>query len=176
MRARRGFSLIELVLVVMIIGVIGAIAIPRISRGAEGASINAFVKEINALALVIEQYQLETNKPISDSSTGIFPSELKGYLHENAWAGETPLGGEWDIERNDNGVGLAIGIHYQRGGDETERLRQADAILDDGNLKTGVFRKLGANRYYLVLEEARSAGVNNVEINGGVQPIVPVVN
>lgn len=173
MRGRRGFSLIELVLVVMIIGVLGAIAIPRLSRGSEGASVNAFVKEINTFAMLIEQYQLETGNAISDSSTGIFPNELTGYLHENAWSGKTPLGGEWDIERNDSGVGLAVGVHYQRGGADIEMLKQADAVLDDGNLSTGVFRKLAANRFYLVLEEARSGGVGGAELNGDFESIIP---
>ena len=175
MRGRPGFSLIELVLVVMIIGVIGAIAIPRLSRGSEGASINAFVNEINNLAKTIDLYQLETGNAIADSSTGVLPTELQNVLNANSWEGETPLGGEWDIERNDNGVGLAVGVHYQRGSAETARLKRADAILDDGNLKTGAFRQIGAKRFYLILEEARSADAGDIEINGGVSPIIPVI-
>ncbi len=152
MRGRRGFSLIELVIVVMIIGVIGAIAIPRLSRGSEGASVNAFVNEINTFAKLIDQYRLESGERFIDSSTGVSPSELKDYLHQGSWEGETPLGGEWDIESNDSGVTLAVGVHYQRTSADQSALQQVDSILDDGDLKTGAFRLIAAGRYYLVLE------------------------
>ena len=173
MRGQRGFSLIELVIVVMIIGVLGAIAIPRLSQGSEAARINAFVAELNTFAKQIELYQLETGNAVADSSTGQFPIELSSYLHENAWQGATPLGGEWDIERSENGVGLAVGVHYQRAWPDEESLQRADAIMDDGNLGTGMFRKIVAGRYYLILE-ARSfeqAGAGSL-LDTGVSPIV----
>lgn len=153
MRGSRGFSLVELVIVVMIIGVLGAIAIPRLSRGSEGASINAFVAELNTFAGVIDRYQVETGNAIADSSTGKLPSELSDYLHANSWQGQTPLGGQWDIESNDNGVSLAVGVHYQTTRADSDAMQQVDQIMDDGNLETGAFRFLAAGRYYLVLEE-----------------------
>lgn len=152
MRGRLGFSLIELVIVVIIIGVLGAIAIPRLSRGSEGASVNAFVSEINTFAKVMDQYQVETGEMVADSATGVLPAELAGYLDANAWKGRTPLGGEWDIETNDSGVGLAVGVHYQTGSAELDSLKEVDSILDDGDLTTGAFRMIAANRYYLILE------------------------
>ncbi|MFK7789822.1 MAG: prepilin-type N-terminal cleavage/methylation domain-containing protein [Phycisphaeraceae bacterium] len=147
-----GFSLIELVIVVIIIGIIGAIAIPRLSRGSEAAGVNAFVNEINNFAKVIDLYQLETGNAIGDSTTGVFPSELTGYLHENSWSGQTPLGGYWDIERDDNGVGLAVGVDFRSSSPRNESMQQVDEMIDDGNLDSGAFRFLGAGRYYLVLE------------------------
>lgn len=153
MRGSRGFSLIELVIVVMIIGVLGAIAIPRLSRGSEGASVNAFVAEINTFSKAIERYQLETGNEVSDSTTGRFPVELTDYLHANSWQGGTPLGGVWDIERDDNSVGLAVGVDYEGTRADADALQQVDQIIDDGNLETGNFRFIGAGRYYLVLED-----------------------
>jgi prepilin-type N-terminal cleavage/methylation domain-containing protein len=57
--ARRGFSLIELVIVIVIIGIIGAIAIPRMSRGAAGASDSALVANLAILRNGIEMYTQE---------------------------------------------------------------------------------------------------------------------
>ena len=152
MSGRRGFSLIELVIVVVIIGILGAIAIPRISRGTEAARINAFVKEINALATAIDHYQVQTGNKVTDSSTGRTPTELKDYLQDNAWEGETPIGGFWDIEVNDRGVGMAIGVHFMGVTVDRDAAKEVDEVLDDGNLKSGVFQQLAPDRYYLILE------------------------
>lgn len=152
MRGSRGFSLVELIIVVMIIGVLGAIAIPRLSRGSEGARVNAFVAELNTFAQLIEQVQLETGVQVKDSTTGRMPSDLKGYLHENSWEGQTPIGGYWDIERDDNGVTLAVGVHFDKVTVDRDALRSVDEIIDDGNTKTGKFRALSVDRFYLILE------------------------
>lgn len=57
--ARRGFSLIELVIVVVIIGILAAIAIPRLSRGAAGASDSAVAGNLAVLRNAIDLYGTE---------------------------------------------------------------------------------------------------------------------
>jgi len=57
--ARRGFSLIELVIVVVIIGIIAAIAVPRMSRGAQGAGDSALAGDLATLRNAIDLYQTE---------------------------------------------------------------------------------------------------------------------
>lgn len=153
LHAPRGFSLIELVIVVMIIGVLGAIAVPRLSRGSDGAQVSAFVAELNTFAKLIEQYQIETGHRVADSTTGRMPTELSGYLTANSWQGQTPIGGYWDIEANDSGVTLAVGVHFDRNTSvDLQSLRAVDRRVDDGVLTTGAFRALAADRFYLVLE------------------------
>ena len=58
-KARRGFSLIELVIVVVIIGIIGAIAIPRMSRGAAGAADSGLVADLAVLRSAVDLYKAE---------------------------------------------------------------------------------------------------------------------
>ena len=151
MYGRGGFSLIELVIVVVIIGVIGAIAVPRLSRGSEGARINAFINEINTFAKLIDRVRVQTGESFADSTSGRMPKELADYLDAGAW-GSTPLGGVWDIEANDSGVTLAVGVHFDRGAVDTDALLKVDQQIDDGNFKTGVFQALTDDRYYLILE------------------------
>jgi len=57
--ARRGFSLIELVIVVVIIGIIAAIAVPRMSRGATGAADSALTSNLAILRSGLDLYQTE---------------------------------------------------------------------------------------------------------------------
>ncbi|HEX2838425.1 MAG TPA: prepilin-type N-terminal cleavage/methylation domain-containing protein [Phycisphaerales bacterium] len=65
--ARRGFSLIELVIVIVIIGIIAAIAIPRMSRGAEGANDSALKANLAVLRSAIDLYHTEHE--------GLYPTE-----------------------------------------------------------------------------------------------------
>ncbi len=67
----------------------------------------------------------------------------------------TPVGGVWDVEFEDNGVGLAVGVHFDgTGGPPREpEMVAIDAGLDDGDLTTGHFRRLAADRYYWVVRE-----------------------
>src|SRR4051812_8894152 len=58
-QARRGFSLIELVIVVVIIGIIAAIAVPRMSRGSQGASDSALGANLAVLRNAVDLYQTE---------------------------------------------------------------------------------------------------------------------
>ena len=59
--ARRGFSLIELVIVVVIIGIIAAIAIPRMSRGSAGAADAAVQQNLSILRNALDMYTQEHN-------------------------------------------------------------------------------------------------------------------
>ena len=62
--ARRGFSLIELVIVIVIIGIIAAIAIPRMSRGSTGASESSLRASLAVMRNAIELYTTEhENEP-----------------------------------------------------------------------------------------------------------------
>jgi prepilin-type N-terminal cleavage/methylation domain-containing protein len=57
--ARKGFSLIELVIVVVIIGIIAAIAIPRLSRGSAGAADSALAGNLAVLRNAVDLYATE---------------------------------------------------------------------------------------------------------------------
>lgn len=85
-KARRGFSLIELVIVVVIIGIIGAIAIPRMSRGAAGANDSSLKANLAVLRNAIDLYAAEHG--------GKFPALAdlkKGSLIAGDTSGGNPL-------------------------------------------------------------------------------------
>src|SRR5687768_7019838 len=84
--ARRGFSLIELVIVVVIIGIIAAIAIPRMSRGSQGASDSALAGNLSVLRNAIDLYQTEHQSypaSVAGNDQVVFERQLTKYTDGN---------------------------------------------------------------------------------------------
>jgi prepilin-type N-terminal cleavage/methylation domain-containing protein len=57
--ARRGFTLVELVIVVVIIGIIAAVAVPRMSRGSEAAKASTTAANLALLQKAIDNFTAE---------------------------------------------------------------------------------------------------------------------
>jgi len=91
--ARRGFSLIELVIVVVIIGIIAAIAIPRMSRGAAGASDSALSGNLTILRNAIDLYHTEHGGTDNDyPKVATFAAQLTTYTDIAGTANATKTG------------------------------------------------------------------------------------
>ena len=89
--ARRGFSLIELVLVVVIIGIIAAIAIPRMSRGAAGAADAALAAQLEGMRKALDLYQAEHQGAYPTDNT-TFEAQLTQYTDANGNPNPSPGG------------------------------------------------------------------------------------
>jgi prepilin-type N-terminal cleavage/methylation domain-containing protein len=80
--ARRGFSLIELVIVVVIIGIIAAIAIPRMSRGAAAAGDSALSGNLAILRNAIDLYHTEHGGTDADyPKVATFEAQMTTYTN-----------------------------------------------------------------------------------------------
>ena len=86
-----------------------------------------------------------------DTNTGVFPDEFAGYVARRFFESDTPVGGKWDIEEFDSGITSGVGV-VDPSLDESE-LVKADAVVDDGNLATGQFRKIANGRYFWVIAD-----------------------
>ena len=70
-RARRAFSLVELVIVIVIIGIVSGIAVPRISHASRNAQKNALMATLTNVRKAIDVYYAEHEKyPGYDPNTG----------------------------------------------------------------------------------------------------------
>ena len=141
---QRAFSLIELVIVVVIIAVIAAIAMPRATAASRNAQAAAMAAHLRRLADAFELYHAEHGHWPPDVIPGVLPPEMAGRLRP-MYFGPTPARGFYDLQSWDGVTplgGVWVGVH--RGEDpplDFAVLQRVDAILDDGNLATGIFVK-----------------------------------
>lgn len=70
----------------------------------------------------------------------------------------TPLGGVGDSELDSFGVWSAIGVHFDGIGATpgTAEMAEVDDVIDDGDVTTGAFGQLAADRYDFVIQEVET--------------------
>ena len=153
MHRQRAFTLVEILIVVVILGVLAAIVVPQFSDASEEARRGAFVANLKYFADQCEYYAFRAGQYPPDGGSGDLPAELEDFIRPEDFENGTPIGGVWDTEFNDNGVGAAVGVHFDGTGETREDpfMLLVDAQFDDNDLASGVFRKLADDRYYYVL-------------------------
>lgn len=149
--SKRGFTLIELLVVIVVVGLLAALAIPTFLKVTRDSRSTAFGRDVRTLASASETYILESGLWPPDTSSGAFPNEMLGYFSERFFESATPMGGRWDFEQFGSGVTSAVGVVSPTL--DEEALIKADEIIDDGNLATGQFRKIAADRYYWIIAD-----------------------
>ncbi len=88
--ARKGFSLIELVIVVVIIAIIGAIAIPRLSRGSAGAADSSLIGNLRVLRSAVDLYASEHGGTFP--AAGTIANQLTMYTDDTGATSATKTG------------------------------------------------------------------------------------
>jgi prepilin-type N-terminal cleavage/methylation domain-containing protein len=149
-----GFTLVELLIVVVILAILAAVVIPTFKDASKESKRNRFVDNLRTF-ITAAQYATEKNGDvIEDASSGNLPAELAGLVPASSWENGTPMDGVWDSEKASFGFASSIGVHYSSGTNPGDaEWTQVDALVDDGDLTTGAFRKLASDRYYFILKE-----------------------
>lgn len=147
--AKKGFTLVEIMIVVVLIAVLAALSIPLFSNVNRTSTATVAMNDLRTFSESFLHYQLqESSWPSSHSTPGSLPPEMVGYLNQGAWEKTTPLGGyyAWHSPGDGNSVRIVLVSN------ELDRptMQTIDFELDDGNLSTGVIRgNSNSLSYYL---------------------------
>jgi prepilin-type N-terminal cleavage/methylation domain-containing protein len=145
-----GFTLVELMIVVAIVGLLSAVAVPGFLRAGQTAQSNRFASDIRVACDAFIQFAAENGRYPPDCTPGVMPPGMASYLKKVSWDEPTAVGGSWDW---DQGVfGVLAGVSVYQPSASAAQMQRIDAIIDDGDLATGVFRARSAG-YILIIEE-----------------------
>jgi type IV pilus assembly protein PilA len=142
-----GFSLVEIMIVVVIIGLLAAIAIPAFLNSRNRSQATAIANNFRVYSQAFEVFATDTGNWPPDSNPGGIPTGMEDSLR--SWNEPTPVGGQWDWDRGV--LGIQAGVTLINSTASNGMLERIDRILDDGNLSTGRFQRLGSG-VTLILE------------------------
>ncbi|MHC5082985.1 MAG: type II secretion system protein [Planctomycetota bacterium] len=150
-----GFTLVEILIVVVILGILATLVIPQFTGFSKEAELGTFVTDVRHFAAAAEYYRAKTGLYLEDSGSGSVPAGWETYIDTRKWTNVTPLGGVWDFELNSFGITSGFGVHFDGSGATRDDayMQEVDAAFDDGDLTSGFFQKLAADRYYYVIAD-----------------------
>lgn len=150
-RNSAAFTLVEIMIVVIIIGLLAALAIPRFQRIQRATQNNVVANDFRVFSQAFEGYSLQHGSWPDNAGPGTVPPGMgSDDFRTSTWESLTPIGGQWDWKLDV--AGFTAGISIVGFTCSESQLAEIDAKLDDGNLTTGNFQLIEADRVLLVMD------------------------
>ena len=90
MKAKRGFTLVEILIVVVILGILAAIVIPQFTEASTEAKLSSLCSDLQTVRSQIELYKVQHNDKLPGTTTNgaTFVQSMTGYtdIDGNVWA------------------------------------------------------------------------------------------
>jgi len=150
--AARGFTLVEIMVVVVIIGLLAALAIPAFQRVRRRSQNSTVLNDFRVFAQAFETYATQNGAWPVNSGPGVVPAGMSGTFKTDVWQATTPIGGQWNYDDSLSGFSFTAGISITNFTCDDAQLAEIDAMIDDGNLATGQFQKVGPVRVTYILQ------------------------
>ena len=145
---RSAFTLVEIMVVVVIIGLLAALALPAFQRVRLNAISKRYLNDARQVRDAAERYAMEHGN-FPPNGIGGLHANLRGYVPDSIFnATTTPLGGVWDWDYQQDGFTASISVYLFTASDA--QLLDIDRTIDDGNLTTGLFRKIGSKVIFII--------------------------
>lgn len=154
-RAQAGLTLVEMMIVILVIAILAAAAIPQFQNVSEEVKQKKVANNLRTILDGCVRYKLKTGLEVPDTSSGTWHPDFEGFIDRDSFEKRTPVEGVYDTD-DDLGVTSAFGVHFLTGAGtpkDDAYMTEVDALVDDGDLSTGGFRKLGDARYYYILTQ-----------------------
>jgi prepilin-type N-terminal cleavage/methylation domain-containing protein len=151
---RCGLTLVEILLAVAIIGILAAMLTPAIGLAIRSRQNAECARKLRLAVQAFDLYASETGSypPDQDvpgeTSVAAMESYYFPYLKIDWWGEATELGGRWDWDVGYHGFNFSVSIWGPTA--STAQLTEFDRLIDDGNLNTGNFRKVGLQYHYII--------------------------
>lgn len=145
-----GFTLIELLIVVAIIGIVAAIAVPAMLSAVEKSRITRIAADLKSFETGFTSFSIDMGEWPDDWDVGL-PPGVSEHVSEAAWNAGPPFGGRYNWEGPDFYRYAGISLTDSRA--TLAQARKIDALIDDGVLTTGAFRRTPNQRLTYILEE-----------------------
>lgn len=151
-----GMTLVEIILTVSIIGMLAAVMVPAFQAAMRGRQNALCARKLQIAVQAFEQYALETGGYPPDQ---VVPGQVTvpameayffPYFKMDWWGATNELGGRWDWDVGYHGFAQSVSIWNPTVPDE--QMMEFDNLIDDGNLATGTFRKVGSQYHFIVRE------------------------
>lgn len=126
-------------------------SIPAFQKVRSQGYASRLANDFRIFAGAFEVYALEVGQWPSDGIGNELPPEAEIYFKGTAWYYPAPNVGYWDWEANRLGFVASVGLTEGNGLPDDVFVR-VDGMLDDGDLSTGGFRKVG-DRYVYILQK-----------------------
>lgn len=145
---RRGFTLVEIMVVVIIIGLLASIALPAFQRVKLQAVSKRYINDARQIRDAAERYAMD-NGNFPPNGIGALHPALQGYVPDRLMnSTTTAIGGVWDWDYQQNGITASISVYLYSVSDA--QLQDIDRTIDDGDLTTGLFRKIGSKAVLII--------------------------
>lgn len=146
-----GFTLVELIAVIVVLAILAVVAVPRYFDYSERARVTSTAATLKTIRNALLQYRVNFGELPPDGFTGTEVPELRLFLMDLNWA--NPIGGtgrlNWDGPPGHSGSDAiaVVPMAAVADGNNDPFWQKVDAILDDGDLTTGLFGWSTSNRY-----------------------------
>ena len=152
-RALSGFTLVEIMIVVVILGLLAAMAMPAFQKVRNTSMASRIANDYRTFASAFETCALEAGFWPPDSNGNEIPVLAQPYVNSTNWSSGAVAGSWWDWEgAGRHGVTASINFVDNDQNLPPAVMEKVDQLLDNGNLATGVLRRVGANEYIYILE------------------------
>jgi len=149
--ARRGFSLVEIMMVVAAIGILATLAIPTFTRARLLSRVSAQLNDLRVLEEAFQRYSTEKSAFPPVPGDASLPSGMGAYLYDKIWTHKSPAGAAYYWSKYSFPTRPNVFIIVLENANP-DVMNLVDHDMDDGNPSAGSIRFVSPN-YVLILDQ-----------------------